>query len=45
MVVPGARTVTAEAGREWGLALATPAIVKYRDEKTDAGAELEAWLR
>lgn len=45
VVVPGARAVTAEAGREWGLALATPVIVKYRDEKTDAGAELEAWLR
>ena len=45
VVVPGARAVTAEAGREWGLALATPVIVKYRDEKTDASAELEAWLR
>ena len=45
VVVPGARAVTAEAGREWGLALAMPVIVKYRDERTDAGAELEAWLR
>ena len=45
VVVPGARAVTAEAGREWGLSLATPVIVKYRDEKTDAGAALEAWLR
>ena len=45
VVVPGARTVTAGAGREWGLSLATPVIVKYRDDKTDTGTELEAWLR
>ena len=45
VVVPGARTVTADAGREWGLSLATPVIVKYRDEKTDARTELEQWLR
>ena len=41
MVVPGARAVTVGAGREWGLSLATPVIVKYRDEKTDARTELE----
>ncbi len=45
VVVPGARSVTIGAGRGWGLSLATPVIVKYRDEKTDARAELEAWLR
>ena len=45
VVVPGARTVSVGAGREWGLALATPVIVKYRDEKTDARTELETWLR
>ena len=45
VVVPGARTVSVGAGREWGLALATPVIVKYRDEKTDARTELEEWLR
>jgi 2,3,4,5-tetrahydropyridine-2-carboxylate N-succinyltransferase len=45
VVVPGARNVTVGAGREWGLSLATPVIVKYRDEKTDARAELETWLR
>ncbi len=45
VVVPGARAVTVGAGREWGLALATPVIVKYRDAKTDARVELEAWLR
>ena len=45
VVVPGARAVTLGKGREWGLSLATPVIVKYRDEKTDARAALEAWLR
>jgi 2,3,4,5-tetrahydropyridine-2-carboxylate N-succinyltransferase len=45
IVVPGARAVTVGAGREWGLSLATPVIVKYRDEKTDARTELERWIR
>ncbi len=45
VVVPGARAVSVGAGRDWGLSLATPVIVKYRDEKTDARTELERWLR
>ena len=45
VVVPGARAVSVGAGRDWGLSLATPVIVKYRDEKTDARTALEAWLR
>ncbi len=45
VVVPGARAVTAGKGPEWGLSVATPVIVKYRDEKTDARTELEAWIR
>ena len=45
VVVPGARSVTIGAGKEWGLSLATPVIVKYRDERTDARTELERWLR
>jgi len=45
VVVPGARAVTIGAGREWGLSLATPVIVKYRDERTDARTELERWIR
>jgi len=45
VVVPGARAVSVGAGREWGLSLATPVIVKYRDRKTDARTALEAWLR
>jgi 2,3,4,5-tetrahydropyridine-2-carboxylate N-succinyltransferase len=45
VVVPGARAVTSGAGREWGLSLATPVIVKYRDDRTDTRTELEAWIR
>jgi 2,3,4,5-tetrahydropyridine-2-carboxylate N-succinyltransferase len=45
VVVPGARAVTVGAGRQWGLSLATPVIVKYRDDRTDARTELEAWIR
>jgi len=45
VVVPGGRAVTAGKGPEWGLALSTPVIVKYRDSRTDTRTELEAWLR
>jgi 2,3,4,5-tetrahydropyridine-2-carboxylate N-succinyltransferase len=45
VVVPGARAVRAGQGPAWGLSLATPVIVKYRDQKTDARTSLEAWLR
>lgn len=45
VVVPGARSVSVGAGKEWGLSLATPVIVKYRDDKTDARTELERWIR
>jgi 2,3,4,5-tetrahydropyridine-2,6-dicarboxylate N-succinyltransferase len=45
VVVPGARQVTSGRGPEWGLSLATPVIVKYRDEQTDARTALEEGLR
>jgi 2,3,4,5-tetrahydropyridine-2-carboxylate N-succinyltransferase len=45
VVVPGARAVTGGKGTEWGLSLATPVIVKYRDSRTDTRTELEAWIR
>ena len=45
VVVPGTRPVTAGKGREWGLAVATPVIVKYRDDRTDTRTELEQWIR
>jgi len=45
VVVPGSRAVTAGAGPSWGLSVATPVIVKYRDERTDARTALEQWIR
>ena len=45
VVVPGSRPVTSGKGREWGLSVATPIIVKYRDERTDARTALEQWIR
>ena len=45
VVVPGARAVTTERGRDWGLSLYAAIIVKYRDQKTDAAVQLEDYLR
>ena len=45
VVVPGSRAVETERGRAWGLSLYAPVIVKYRDERTDAAARLEDYLR
>jgi 2,3,4,5-tetrahydropyridine-2-carboxylate N-succinyltransferase len=45
VVVPGSRAVSVGQGREWGLSLATPVIVKYRDDRTDTRTELETWIR
>jgi 2,3,4,5-tetrahydropyridine-2,6-dicarboxylate N-succinyltransferase len=45
VVVPGTRPVANGPGRDWGLALATPVIVKYRDERTSARTALEQWIR
>ena len=45
VVVPGTRPVTSGKGREWGLSVSTPIIVKYRDEKTSARTALESWIR
>lgn len=45
VVVPGSRPMQRGKGQEWGLALYTPVIVKYRDEKTDASVQLEEFLR
>ena len=45
VVVPGSRAIQTEQGREWGLSLYAPVIVKYRDEKTDAATQLEDALR
>ena len=45
VVVPGSRAITRGKADEWGLSLYTPVIVKYRDERTDRGVELEDLLR
>ena len=45
VVVPGARPILRGKGREWNLSVATPIIVKYRDERTDARTALEEWIR
>jgi 2,3,4,5-tetrahydropyridine-2,6-dicarboxylate N-succinyltransferase len=45
VVVPGSRPITSGKGREWGLTVATPVIVKYRDERTGARTALEQWIR
>jgi 2,3,4,5-tetrahydropyridine-2-carboxylate N-succinyltransferase len=45
VVVPGSRAVTKGAGKEFGLSVYTPVIVKYRDEKTDLSTALEDLLR
>jgi 2,3,4,5-tetrahydropyridine-2-carboxylate N-succinyltransferase len=45
VVVPGSRSIQKGAGRDLGLSLYTPIIVKYRDEKTDLSTALEDLLR
>lgn len=45
VVVPGSRAVKKGAAGKLGISLYTPVIVKYRDEKTNRGIELEDWLR
>ncbi len=45
VVVAGARAISSGPGKDWGISLYTPVIVKYRDEKTDAKIQLEDLLR
>ncbi len=45
VVVPGSRAITHGPGKEFGLSVYTPLIVKYRDEKTDLSTALEDLLR
>jgi 2,3,4,5-tetrahydropyridine-2,6-dicarboxylate N-succinyltransferase len=45
VVVPGSRAINKGKAAEWGLALYTPVIVKYRDQKTQSSIELEDLLR
>jgi 2,3,4,5-tetrahydropyridine-2-carboxylate N-succinyltransferase len=45
VVVPGSRAITHGRGKELGISLYTPVIIKYRDEKTDQAVRLEELLR
>lgn len=45
VVVAGSRAVSCGAGKDWGISIYTPAIVKYRDARTDARVQLEDLLR
>jgi 2,3,4,5-tetrahydropyridine-2-carboxylate N-succinyltransferase len=45
VVIPGARPMKGAFAEQHGLHLATPMIVKYRDEKTDSSTALEEALR
>jgi 2,3,4,5-tetrahydropyridine-2,6-dicarboxylate N-succinyltransferase len=45
VVVPGSRAIQKGKAQEWGVSLYAPVIVKYRDDKTGRGVELEEWLR
>lgn len=45
VVVQGSRAVSSGFGKENGLSIYCPIIVKYRDDKTDASTKLEDYLR
>lgn len=45
VVVPGSRAMKGDFAEKHALNVATPMIVKYRDEKTDSGTALEEALR
>ena len=45
VVIAGSRAIGSGPGKEWGISLYTPVIVKYRDEKTDTKIQLEDLLR
>jgi len=45
VLVAGSRAVTSGPGKDWGISIYTPVIVKYRDEKTGTKIQLEDLLR
>ena len=45
VVVAGSRAITHGSGKDWGISLYTPVIVKYRDARTDTRIQLEDLLR
>jgi 2,3,4,5-tetrahydropyridine-2-carboxylate N-succinyltransferase len=45
VIIAGSRAITSGPGKEWGISVYTPVIVKYRDARTDAKIQLEDLLR
>lgn len=45
VVIAGSRAVSKGPGKDWGISVYTPVIVKYRDAKTGARIQLENLLR
>ncbi len=45
VVVPGSRTVKTDFAKNFGLSIASPLIIKYRDQKTEGKTLLEEALR
>ena len=45
VIVAGSRAVSSSPGKEWGISVYTPVIVKYRDGRTDSRIQLEDLLR
>jgi 2,3,4,5-tetrahydropyridine-2-carboxylate N-succinyltransferase len=45
VVVPGSRAVKSGVGKEWGISVYAPVIVKYRNAGTEAKIQLEDLLR
>jgi 2,3,4,5-tetrahydropyridine-2,6-dicarboxylate N-succinyltransferase len=45
VVVAGSRAVPRGTGKDWGISLYTPVIIKYRDAKTETKIQLEDFLR
>ncbi|MBN2201808.1 2,3,4,5-tetrahydropyridine-2,6-dicarboxylate N-succinyltransferase [bacterium] len=45
VIIPGTRPIQTGPGREKGLSVCTPILIKYRDEKTDRSVQLEDILR
>jgi 2,3,4,5-tetrahydropyridine-2-carboxylate N-succinyltransferase len=45
VIVAGARAIATGPGKDWGISVYTPVIVKYRDSRTDTKIQLEDLLR
>jgi 2,3,4,5-tetrahydropyridine-2,6-dicarboxylate N-succinyltransferase len=45
VVIAGSRNIQTGIGKEWGISLYTPVIIKYRDSRTETKIQLEDLLR